>query len=148
MRKAFTGRKMALVLVAFFGVVMAVNFTMARFAIGNFGGTVVDNSYVAGQRHDDWAQAQAAQDALGWDAQARWRADGRVEVRITGPDADRLEGRAEHRLRKSEDVALAFVPLGDNLFLSEEPVGEGRWSIRVSATGPAGTARFLLPLGA
>ncbi|WP_265587585.1 FixH family protein [Sphingomicrobium arenosum] len=148
MKTPFTGRKMALVLVAFFGVVMAVNFTMARLAIGNFGGTVVDNSYVAGQAHDEWAEAQQRQDALGWDAGATWRSDGRVEVRITGPDASGLEGRAEHRLRKSEDVALTFVPLGDNLFLSEQAVGEGRWSVRVTAEGPRGGARFLLPLGA
>jgi nitrogen fixation protein FixH len=39
----FTGWHMTTILVAFFGVVIAVNFFMARMAVGTFGGTVVDN---------------------------------------------------------------------------------------------------------
>ena len=44
MTKAFTGRHMAAIMVAFFGVIIAVNFTMARFATATFGGRVVENS--------------------------------------------------------------------------------------------------------
>ncbi|MGE0776676.1 MAG: FixH family protein, partial [Sphingomonadaceae bacterium] len=54
MTRSFTGRHMAIILIAFFGVVIAVNFYMARMAIGTFGGTVVDNSYVASQRFNGW----------------------------------------------------------------------------------------------
>ena len=46
MRREFTGRDMAMVMVAGFGVVVAVNFYMASLAIGGFGGVVVENSYV------------------------------------------------------------------------------------------------------
>mgnify|MGYP001281167617 CR=1 FL=1 len=38
----FTGRHMATILIAFFGVVITVNIVMARFALSTFGGTVVE----------------------------------------------------------------------------------------------------------
>ena len=57
---AFTGRHMTAILVAFFAVVIAVNFTMARFAMSTFGGKVVENSYVASQHYNVWlARAEA-----------------------------------------------------------------------------------------
>ena len=39
MNRQFTGRHMAAILVAFFGVVIVVNLIMARFAVGTFGST-------------------------------------------------------------------------------------------------------------
>ena len=54
-----TGRHVAAIFVAFFAVVIAVNVLMASYAVGGFGGTVVDNSYVASQRFNGWlAQAR------------------------------------------------------------------------------------------
>jgi nitrogen fixation protein FixH len=49
-----TGRKVAAIFVVFFGVIMAVNFTMASFASSTFGGVVVKNSYVASQKYNGW----------------------------------------------------------------------------------------------
>ena len=66
-RKAFTGRHAAMILVAFFGTVIGVNMVMASFALSTFGGTVVDNSYVASQHYNEWLARADAQDRLGWD---------------------------------------------------------------------------------
>ena len=52
--RKFTGWHMTGILVAFFGVVVSVNVFMARAAISTFGGTVVDNSYVASQKFNGW----------------------------------------------------------------------------------------------
>ena len=76
--KAFTGWHMTAILVAFFGVVMAVNFTMARFAMSTFGGKVVENSYVASQHYNQWLERAAAQDRLGWDTALTLDADRHV----------------------------------------------------------------------
>jgi nitrogen fixation protein FixH len=46
---------MAMILVAFFAVVIAVNLLMARLAISTFGGVVVENSYVASQHFNTLA---------------------------------------------------------------------------------------------
>jgi nitrogen fixation protein FixH len=47
--RPFTGRHMALILVAFFAVVVGVNVTMAVLARKSWTGLVVQNSYVASQ---------------------------------------------------------------------------------------------------
>ena len=54
MRREFTGRDMAKILVAGFGLVVAVNFGMATIAARSFSGTVVDNSYIASQKFNGW----------------------------------------------------------------------------------------------
>ena len=63
MSPRFTGRHMAAIMLAFFGVVIAINFTMATLAETTFGGTVVDNSYVASQSFNAWLRAGRQ---LGW----------------------------------------------------------------------------------
>ncbi|HET9398451.1 MAG TPA: FixH family protein [Sphingomicrobium sp.] len=66
MNGSFSGRHMTAILVAFFGVVIAVNFTMALFATRTFGGVVVENSYVASQKYNGWLDAARRQEQLGW----------------------------------------------------------------------------------
>ena len=70
MRKEFTGRHMAAILVAGFGVVIAVNLMMARFAVSTFGGVVVENSYVASQEFNTWLERAAQSRAIGWEPHA------------------------------------------------------------------------------
>ena len=88
-QKIFTGRHMAAILIAFFGVVMTVNFIMARFALSTFGGTVVDNSYVASQSFNEWLAESRAQKALGWTVTVTSAPDDRAIV-----DARDAGGRA------------------------------------------------------
>ena len=71
MRREFTGRDMAMVMVAGFGVVVAVNFYMASLAIGGFGGVVVENSYVASQKFNGWLDEAREGRKLGYAARAR-----------------------------------------------------------------------------
>lgn len=60
----FTGKHMAMIMVAFFGVIITVNFTMARLASTSWTGLVVKNSYVASQHfNDELLQAQAQREA-------------------------------------------------------------------------------------
>ena len=65
-RKVFTGWHMTAILVGFFSTVIAVNVYMAHAAISTFGGTVVDNSYVASQEFNGWLAAAKKQQQLGW----------------------------------------------------------------------------------
>jgi len=61
MTKRFTGWHMTGILLGFFGIIVAVNFTMATLATRTFGGVVVQNSYVASQRYNEWLKAARAQ---------------------------------------------------------------------------------------
>ena len=85
--RPFTGRHMAAIMIAFFGVVITVNVVMARFASSTFGGVVVDNSYVASQHFNRWLDEASAERQLGWHATITHAADGTVRVALTGVPA-------------------------------------------------------------
>jgi nitrogen fixation protein FixH len=133
MGRTFTGRHIAAILVVFFGLIVAVNFTMARFASSTFGGIVVENSYVASQQFNEWLEDAKADRALGWDAVTSWRPDGRLAVAVRGaPAGTTAEGLARHPLGRLPDRAIAFERTGPRRFLSREALPEGRWTLRLT----------------
>ena len=64
--RRFTGRRFLAIMVICFGIIIAVNITMATFATRTFPGLIVENSYVASQNFNEWLEAGRAQKALGW----------------------------------------------------------------------------------
>jgi nitrogen fixation protein FixH len=129
-----TGRKVTAIFVVFFGIVMAVNFTMAHFASSTFGGVVVENSYVASQNYNKWLDEAAAEKKLGWSAAATRLPDNRVALRFTGaPDDLVVTGVARHPLGHAPDQALRFAQAADGSLVSDKAVAPGRWLIRLTA---------------
>ncbi len=135
MTRNFTGRHMATILVVGFGIVVAVNFTMARFALSTFGGIVVENSYVASQNYNGWLDKAQAQEALGWQAGVSRSADNRVIV-DTGnvPEGAQIIGMARHPLGREADQNLTFTPTSDHQQISIETLKPGRWTVRLRIT--------------
>jgi|SRR5512139_1136402 nitrogen fixation protein FixH len=132
MTTRFTGWHMATLLVAFFGVVIAVNLIMARYASSTFGGIVVENSYVASQEFNGWLDAAKDQEKLGWEAVTAWRPDGRLAVTVRGPgEGAKLSGVARHPLGRLPDIRLEFDRNGSGRFLSQQAVPDGRWTLRL-----------------
>lgn len=130
---AFTGKHMAGVLVGGFGVVIAVNVVMASFAAGSFHGTVVDNSYVASQKYNGWLAQAAASEALGWGAEVRRRADGRVVITTRSvPEGAALTATAERPLGAREETGLSFTTFGEGVWVSDQPLAGGRWQVRTA----------------
>ena len=129
-----TGRKVTAIFVVFFGIVMAVNFTMAHFASSTFGGVVVENSYVASQNYNKWLDEAAAEKKLGWSAALSRLPDDRVAVRFTGaPDGLVVTGVARHPLGHAPDQTLTFAKATDGAFVSDKAVVPGRWLVRLTA---------------
>lgn len=127
-RPPFTGRHMAAIMVAFFGVVIAVNFTMAHFATSTFSGVVVENSYVASQHFNKWLDEAHTEDRLGWKASARRDASGRVALTLIGvPAGAEVTGAAWHPLGHAPDRILHFSAG----LVSRETIPSGRWRIRI-----------------
>jgi nitrogen fixation protein FixH len=137
-RKPFTGRHMAAILIAFFGVVVAVNITMAVFASRTFGGLVVDNSYVASQKFNGWLEQARQEKALGWELEAARAANGRLAVALSSAGAPlgdaRLSGFARHPLGRAPERPLSFRANGPGHFASVEPLPAGRWIIHLKVT--------------
>src|SRR6185295_5406522 len=111
-----TGWHMFAILLAFFGVVVSVNLVMATAAMRTFGGTVVDNSYVASQRFNAWLAEARAQERLG--RITRLGVDDRRHVTVALSDRGaplagaEIEAVARHPLGHAPDVALRFQAQG------------------------------------
>lgn len=134
-RKRFTGWHMTGILVAFFGGVAAVNFTMASYASSTFGGIVVENSYVASQEFNGWLEQARESEALGWQAVTTWRPDGRLVVSVSSaPDYLEATAIARHPLGRKPDRALGFRRIGEGTYLSNEELPGGRWTLRLELT--------------
>ena len=143
----FTGRHMAAILVAFFGVVIAVNVVMARFASSTFGGIVVENSYVASQHFNRWLDEAEAEEALGWDARAARTQQGTVAVTLTGAPTDAaVEAVARHPLGRLADQPLRFASVGPGRFVSREALPAGRWTLRLTVAREPQVWRREVPL--
>src|SRR5512141_934820 len=110
---------------------MAVNFTMATLAEETFGGTVVDNSYVASQQYNGWLRAARAQERLGWHAELGL--DARRHVTVTARDGSapltgaRIEAVASHPVGAAPDIALTFRQDGAGRYVGLAPLPAGRW---------------------
>lgn len=134
MSGSFTGRHMAAIFVAFFGVVIAVNFVMARLAILTFGGEVVENSYVASQHFNRWLGEAETEKALGWQVAAARQPDGKLALTLTGaPDDASVSAMVRHPVGRLPDRQIAFASQGAGRFVSTQPLPAGRWQLHVEA---------------
>jgi len=148
--KTFTGRHMAIILVSFFGVVIAVNLTMAYYASATFGGLVVDNSYVASQKFNGWLAKAREEAALGWAIDAARGADQRLAVSLTAGGAPLDEAvitaHARHPLGRMPERELTFRALGSGHYESLEALQEGRWIIHLRATAQGADLNHIVDL--
>lgn len=134
--RRFTGYHMTAILVGFFAIVIAVNVVMARYAIGAFGGTVVDNSYVASQKFNGWLKEARREKALGWTLSDPKRDQDRLTLHVKDAAGAPLAGaaitvRAEHPLGRAPERDLRFIETGPGSYRSLEMLPAGRWKLRI-----------------
>lgn len=143
----FTGWHMTAIMVAFFGVVIAVNFVMASDAVRTFGGEVVENSYVASQRYNGWLAEARAQERAGWRADPAIRPDGRLTLSV-GRAAQPVEGArvtviAEHPLGTLPQRTLHLDAAGTpGVYVADAPLPRGRWLLRITIDQAGKRAHF------
>jgi nitrogen fixation protein FixH len=126
MIRRITGRHAAAALIAFFGVVIGVNVTMAMFAVRTFGGVVVENSYVASQKYNGWLEAARKQQQLGWAIVPRLDRQRHVIVSVDADGAE-VTGFARHPLGREADVPLTF----GRAQRSKQALPPGRWAVHL-----------------
>lgn len=136
MTRSFTGWHMAAILVAFFGVVVAVNLIMARYAIDTFGGTVVDNSYVASQNYNRWLAEADTQAKLGWAPKVSLDPARRVKLIILKDEVPianvAATGVAIHPLGRAASIPLTFTSTSNGTLLANQDLPIGRWRVQLS----------------
>ena len=140
--RTFTGFHMLAILVAFFGVTICVNVTMAVMAHRTWSGLVVPNSYVASQNFDEDQAEAARQLALGW-RQTLTHENGVLAVAMTGRDGAALMGlkvvvKIGHPVTSQFDRQLMLTESAPGIFQAPAQMGQGVWDADVSARAAAG----------
>lgn len=130
-----TGRRVLLIFIAFFGTIMAVNFYMAKQAVGTFGGVVVDNSYVASQQYNGWLAEARAQKALGWSEKVTRAPSGILSISLKNAVGEPMQGAkvtavAQHPLGRQKPLDLIFTQGADGEYVAPTPLPAGRWHVR------------------
>ena len=145
--KRFTGRHATMLFILFFGIIMAVNFTMARYATATFGGVVVKNSYVASQEFNTWLENAEEQARWGWQISSHWQEDGHVAITLEGvPSGAVISATARHPLGRRADSKLEFRQIADGHYISTIALPDDRWTLRLAITADGKTWRADAPL--
>ncbi|MFK5979227.1 MAG: FixH family protein [Rhizobiaceae bacterium] len=128
--REFTGKHMLAIMVAFFGVIIAVNIGMATIASKTWTGLVVKNSYVASQDFNAYLAAAAEQDKLGWQGGLTYK-QGVIEFSLIDENANPV------------DLDTIFVEIGRPAFEQQDQkieltsITAGKYRAEVSlSTGP------------
>lgn len=136
--RRFTGRHMLMIMLAFFGVIIAVNITMATVAGMSWTGFVVRSSYVAGLEFDDKVAAARKQRALGWSAMLTI-AGGEAAVRLVDAHGATIPLRTATLTLRSpvSDARDRTVDLSAGAATLD--IGDGAWIADVQAETSDGT---------
>ncbi|MEM7425562.1 MAG: FixH family protein [Pseudomonadota bacterium] len=141
-RQEFTGRHMLIVMVAFFGIIIAVNLIMATFASSSWTGLIVKNSYVASQDFNGHIEAARKQAQLGWRSEFAAAAEA-VQVTFTTADGKALNGlsvaaKLYRPVAEADDRMVTFVEERTGVYAGKVNLGSGIWEADVRAQNAEG----------
>lgn len=121
-----------------FGIIIAVNLTLAFNAVRSFPGLEVKNTYVASQSFD---RDRAAQEALGWEVAADL-VDGVLHLTMTR-DGHPVRPEIEQAIfGRATSVAADQTPAFEFdgvRFVAPVEAGPGNWNLRLKARAEDGT---------
>ncbi|WFP65014.1 FixH family protein [Mesorhizobium sp. WSM4904] len=141
--REFTGRHMLISILAFFGVVIGVNVTMATLAQKSWTGLVVENTYVASQQFNEEAKKGRAQAALGWTGKLTI-ASGEVRYGLFDSQGKPVPLHGvrmlfRHPAYEAEDEALTLAAASDDSpantreFAARHAPKDGVWIVEIDA---------------
>ena len=154
-----TGRHVLFMVIAFFGVMMVVNFIFVRAALKTFPGVAEDKSYAQGLRYNETLAEREAQLALGWQAEitgiSRDGERGIIVLQMmhdASPLSDlSVSGVLKRPAQDNDDQALTFKAAGEGVYEAYIPVfAQGVWDLTARAENPSGEgidfeARIIAP---
>ncbi|PSJ55050.1 FixH family protein [Pseudaminobacter soli (ex Li et al. 2025)] len=135
--REFTGWHMLAVMVAFFGVVIAVNIVMAIYANTSWTGLVVQNSYVASQEFNEKTAEARAQAARGWKDKLEIE-PGTVSFALADAAGSSIEAKGvtvtfRRPAYEAEDETFQLTRQPDGAYAAEHAVRDGLWVVEIDA---------------
>lgn len=134
-----TGRQVFAFTAGAFGIIIAVNLTMAYKAVSTFPGLEVKNGYIASQTFD---AERRAQEALGWTLTPAYRA-GHLSLDIR--DADGLPAAVADmsvlvgRTTEAKDDMTPVFHREGGLHVADVTLPRGKWMLKIEARATDGT---------
>lgn len=140
--REFTGRHMLWLVMGFFGVIVAVNATMAVLAGRTWTGLIVSNSYVESQRYNERLAAARRQDALGWNSAITATGSG-LMLTMRAPDGKALSGlqvtaRLGRPTHEHDDRTVRLVERQGGNYHADGGLAPGLWLAEIEAIDAAG----------
>ncbi len=137
--RVLTGRKVMLMLVAFFGLMLLVNFIMATMAVKTFSGLDADNPFDTGLAYNKEITAAKAQAALGWTVEMNRTPSGAgTQVTATVKDNAGQPVRGldvtihfYYPATRKLDHDVTASPVADGVYAGAAQLGPGRWDVEI-----------------
>ena len=134
-----TGWHVLIAVVAFFGIVIAVDTVFVVSAYRTFPGQVSATPYEDGLRHNRSVARLKAQSELGWRALAA-PAQGRVEVEMVDQTGQPIRGLAlsgdlQRPATEAGRIVLTFTEVSPGRYAAPAAPAAGVWDLRFAATG-------------
>lgn len=138
--REMTGTKVLVWLLAFFGVVFAINGVMVRAAISTFGGVETTSSYKAGLQFGRELAVAERQDELHWQVTATLARDakGDAVLDVSARDAQGLalpgltaDARLAHPADERLDHVIPLRSIAAGVFQGEAEARPGQWDLIV-----------------
>lgn len=135
--REFTGKHMLAIMVAFFGVIIAVNIGMATLASKTWTGLVVKNSYVASQQFNGHLAAAAEQEKLGWQSGLTYQ-QGIIEFSLIDKNAkpitlDTIFVEIGRPAFEQQDQTIELTSVAAGKYRAKVALGIGTWAFSVRA---------------
>ncbi|HSP51196.1 MAG TPA: FixH family protein [Pseudolabrys sp.] len=138
--RELTGGKVLLWLVAFFGIIFAVNGVLVQAAISTFGGVETLSSYKAGLQFEQEVGLVARQDALHWQVNGTLTRDGAgvavLDLTVRDVQGTPLAGlsadaRLAHPTDDRLDRVMAVRSVAGGAFHGSAEAQPGQWELIV-----------------
>jgi nitrogen fixation protein FixH len=142
--KPLTGRHVALMLAAFFGLMFAVNGAFVYFALGSFSGLSEDDAYKRGLTYNEEIDHRARQLARGWQPALSFEqtaaAEGTIIFSILDPDGRSIEdlevvATIRRPVIDGTDQSLSVMYSEENYTADITLMGSGQWDVSILAHG-------------
>jgi nitrogen fixation protein FixH len=143
--KKFTGRKMLIWMLSFFGVIIAVNAVFITKALQSNSGVVTENPYEVGLSYNKILEKRSKQEALGWKGMTAVESKSLLVYTLTDKSGKPITGAKVsvdmlRPVQKGYDFTLPLNDDGNGRYSAKLKVPvAGSWTAHVSVVRDADT---------
>jgi nitrogen fixation protein FixH len=133
------GRHVLLGLVAFFGLIFAVNGVFIYYALSTFGGGDTSDPYRKGLHYNDTLAEAAREAEQGWDARLTYAATpGHLALNLTDKDGHpvsglHFSGTVGRPATDREDLSANFREIEGGSYVAELKLAPGQWVVQLQS---------------